>query len=73
MCDEETARKSKFVMSGPYVRWKQIGKGELDAVKGLMQGKLKVKGSLPYMVKYVKGVQEVVRCLTLIDSEYPDE
>ncbi|MEW5722652.1 MAG: SCP2 sterol-binding domain-containing protein [Thermodesulfobacteriota bacterium] len=73
MTEQATAEKCKFVMSGPYARWKQVAKGELDAVKALMQGKLKLKGNLPYVVKYVKGVQEVVRCLTLLDSEFPDD
>ena len=43
------------------------------SVKGMMQGKLKLKGNLPYMVKYLKGVQESIRCLTEVDSKWPDE
>jgi hypothetical protein len=39
----------------------------------MMQGKLKLKGNLPYMVKYLKGTQEVIRCLTLVDSKFPDD
>ena len=73
MCDKDTAENSKFVMSGDYVRWKQVAKGELDAVKAMMQGKLKLKGNLPYVVKYVKGVQESIRCLIGLDSEFPDD
>jgi len=72
MTDRETAENAKFVISGPYVRWKQVALRELDAVKGMMQGKLKLKGNLPYMVKYLKGVQESIRCLTEVDSKWPD-
>jgi putative sterol carrier protein len=73
MTDKETAEQCKFIISGDYVRWKQVGKGELDAVKAMMQGKLKLKGNLPYVVKYVKGVQESIRCLIEVDSQYPDD
>lgn len=73
MVDKETAENSKFVIYGDYVRWKQVAKKELDAVKAMMQGKLKLKGNLPYVVKYLKGVQEAIRCLTEVDSKFPDE
>ena len=73
MTDKETGENAKFVITGPYIRWKQVALKELDAVKGMMQGKLKLKGNLPYIVKYLKGVQESIRCLTEIDSKFPDE
>ena len=73
MVDKETAENSKFVISGPYVRWKQVANKELDAVKAMMQGKLKLKGNLPYVVKYLKGVQEAIRCLTEVASRFPDD
>ncbi|MBN2283146.1 MAG: SCP2 sterol-binding domain-containing protein [Deltaproteobacteria bacterium] len=73
MADKETAENCKFVISGEYIRWKQVAKGELDAVKAMMQGKLKLKGNLPYVVKYVKGVQETIKCLIALDSQFPDD
>lgn len=73
MTDKETAKKCKFIISGDYIRWKQVAKMELDAVKAMMQGKLKLKGNLPYVVKYLKGVQESIRCLTTLDSKFPDD
>ena len=73
MVDKETAENAKFVISGPYVRWKQVAKRELDAVKAMMQGKLRLKGNLPYVVKYLKGVQESIRCLTEVEARFPDD
>ena len=73
MVDQQTAENSKYVISGDYIRWKQVAMKELDAVKAMMQGKLKLKGNLPYMVKYIKGVQEAIRCLTELDSKFPDD
>ena len=73
MVDRQTAENAKFIISGAYVRWKQVARNELDAVKAMMQGKLKLKGNLPYVVKYLKGVQESIRCLTEVDSRFPDD
>jgi putative sterol carrier protein len=73
MTDRETAENAKFVISGDYIRWKQVALRELDAVKAMMQGKLKLKGNLPYVVKYLKGVQESIRCLTEVPSQFPDD
>ncbi len=73
MVDKATAENAKFVISGPYVRWKQVALRELDAVKAMMQGKLKLKGNLPYVVKYLKGVQESIRCLTEVEAKFPDD
>jgi putative sterol carrier protein len=73
MVDKETAENAKYIIYGDYVRWKQVAQKELDAVKAMMQGKLKLKGNLPYVVKYIKGVQEAIRCLTELDSKFPDD
>jgi putative sterol carrier protein len=73
MTDQQTAENAKFVISGDYIRWKQVALRELDAVKAMMQGKLKLKGNLPYVVKYLKGVQESIRCLTEVPSQFPDD
>ena len=47
--------------------------GELDPIKGMMQGKLRVRGDLPTIVRYVKAANELVRLTGLIDTEFPDE
>ncbi|MFH2129963.1 MAG: SCP2 sterol-binding domain-containing protein [bacterium] len=72
MITREAAEKCKFIMSGPYMRWYQVAKGDLDAVKAMMQGKLKLKGNLPYVVKYVKGVQESIKTMQSIDTKFPN-
>lgn len=73
MTTKEKAEAAEYVIRGDYVRWKQVAKKEIDAVKAMMQGKLKLTGNLPYVVRYIKGVQEAIRCLTTLTSIYPDE
>jgi putative sterol carrier protein len=71
--DEGTARGADFVISAPYSRWKQVAKKELDATKGMMQGKLKLKGDLPTIVRYTRASQEMTECTTRIPVIFPDE
>ena len=47
--------------------------GELDPIKGMMQGKLRVHGDLPTIVRYVQAANELVRLTGRIDTQFPDE
>jgi putative sterol carrier protein len=67
------AQKCDFVITAPYSRWKQVAKMELDATKGMLQGKLKLKGDLPTIVRYTKASQELTVCTTRVPTEWPDE
>jgi putative sterol carrier protein len=67
------AQKCDFVITAPYSRWKQVVNKELDATKGMLQGKLKLKGDLPTIVRYTKASQEMTECTTRIAVEWPDE
>jgi len=46
---------------------------ELDPIKGMMQGKLKLKGNLPVIVRFVKAAQELVNCTSDVDTRFIDE
>jgi putative sterol carrier protein len=67
------AQKCDFVITAPYTRWKQVGMKELDATKGMLQGKLKLKGDLPTIVRYTKSSQELTECTTRFPVEWQDE
>ena len=69
----EDAGKCDFVISAPYSRWKQVMQKELDPTKGMMQGKLKLKGDLPTIVRYTRASQEMTECTTRIPVAFPDE
>ena len=69
----EEAQKAPFCITGDYARWKQVIRKELGPVKGMMQGKLKLKGNLPTIVRYVKASQELVECSTRVDTKFIDE
>lgn len=69
----EEGEKSRFVIRAPYTRWKEVIRKELDPVKGMMQGKLKLKGDLPTIVRYVKAANELVNLSQTVPTEFPDE
>ena len=69
----EEGEKSQFLIRAPYSRWKEVIRKELDPIKGMMQGKLKLKGDLPTIVRYVKASNELVNLAQTVPTEFPDE
>jgi putative sterol carrier protein len=69
----EQAMKAPFCITGDYARWKQVLKKELDPIKGMMQGKLKLKGDLPTIVRQVQAAQELVNSGGTLDTKFGDE
>src|SRR5215470_15988003 len=49
------AQKCDFVINAPYSRWKEVATKQLDATKGMLQGKLKLKEDLPTIERYTKA------------------
>lgn len=62
-----------YVITGGIDRWIQVGKKELDPVKGMMQGKLKLKGDLPTIVRNVRAASRLVDISADVGGKYPDE
>ena len=63
----------RSVIRAPYSRWKDVLRGDLDPIKGMMQGKLKLRGDLPTIVRYVKAANELVSLTMAVPTEFPDE
>jgi putative sterol carrier protein len=69
----EEGSKAKFIIMAPYSRWKEVIRRELDPVKGLMQGKLKLKGDLPAIVRHVNAANELVKLAASMPTEFVGE
>jgi putative sterol carrier protein len=69
----EEARRADFVITAPYSRWKEVMKKELDPTKAMLQGKLKLKGDLPTIVRYTKASQEMTECTSRLETQFPDD
>ena len=69
----ERAATSRYVIRAPYSRWKEVVLGDLDPVRGMMQGKLKVQGDLPTIVRYVNAANVLVQLTSEVETDFPDE
>lgn len=69
----EVGEAGDYVISGEYERWKAVMAKELDTVKGMMQGKLKLKGDLPTIVRAVKAASRLVDLSASTNPRFPDE
>jgi putative sterol carrier protein len=67
------AGDAAYTLTAPYSRWKDVVRGELDPIKGMMQGKLRVRGDLPTIVRQVRAARELVRLTGEVETTFPDE
>lgn len=70
---KEVGEAANFVLTAPYERWKQVMTGELDVTKGLMQGKVKLKGDLPTIVRFNKAATRLVDIVAEIKTIFLDD
>jgi putative sterol carrier protein len=68
----DRGREAAYILRAPYSRWKEVVTGELDPIKAMMQGKLKVQGDLPTIVRQVRAANELVELTQQIPTEFPD-
>ena len=71
--DARRAESAEFIVRAPFSRWKDVIHGDLEPVKGLMQGKLKVRGDLQKILRYVKGTQELAHLTSRVETTFPDD
>lgn len=69
----EVGKKADMVVSASIERWLQVARKQVDVIKGMMQGKLKLKGDLPLMVKSVKSSVRLVDTVGELGGKFPDE
>lgn len=65
--------QAEFIIRAPYSRWKEVLRGELDPIKGMMQGKLRLQGDLPKIVRYAKAANELVNLTMTVPTEFVGE
>lgn len=60
-----------FVIEGLYGQWAALIRDDLNPIKVLMQGKLKMtKGRLPTLLRYVESSNQLLASARLVDTEY---
>jgi putative sterol carrier protein len=70
--DQKDEIKPAFVLSAPYEYFLRVLTGNLDPMQAMITRKLRVKGSMAYMMRNVPVVLDFVRCAQEIDTEHLD-
>lgn len=70
---DSVGKAGDYVLTASYDRWKQVMTKELDVVKALMQGKIKLKGHLPTIVRYNKAAVRLVDLVAGMPTIFLDE
>jgi putative sterol carrier protein len=59
-----------YILTAPYQSFVRVLKGQLDPMQAMITRKLKVQGSMGYMMRNVPTVLEFVRCAKEIETEF---
>jgi putative sterol carrier protein len=59
-----------FVLSAPYGNIARVLKGDLDPMQAMITRKLRVNGSMAYMMRNVPTVLNFVRCAQEIETQF---
>jgi putative sterol carrier protein len=66
-----TESGAPFVIVANYDRWKEVIRGKLDPIKGMMEGKLKLThGHLPTMIRFVEASRQLVVSASRVPTEF---
>jgi putative sterol carrier protein len=59
-----------YILTAPYQTFVRVLKGQLDPMQAMITRKLKVQGSMGYMMRNVPTVLEFVRCAKEVDTDF---
>ena len=63
--------EAEFVIVASYARWKEVIQRDLDPIKGMMEGKLKlVRGHLPTIIRFVEPARIVVASASKVPTDF---
>ena len=67
--DPEKHAEPAFILRSPYDNFAAIVRGKLDPMTAMLTSKLKVVGSMSYMMRNVPTILDFVRCAREITSQ----
>jgi putative sterol carrier protein len=62
-----------FVLRAPYLRWKELVRQDLHPIKGLLQGRIRIQGHLPVILRWITSIGVLARLAGEVDTEFVDE
>ncbi len=70
MLASENEREAQYVVRAPFSTWREVIEGKLDPIRGMMTGKLKLKGNLAKVMRYVKAANEMMECVMRVPTDF---
>jgi putative sterol carrier protein len=71
--DASLEAETVFTLRAPYQVWKQVIRQELGPTKGLLQGKIRIKGHLPIILSWLKSLAVLAELAGRVETEFADE
>lgn len=69
---DETEKTPEFRLRAPLKVWRRVIEKNLDPIKGMMTGQLKLQGNMIKIMKATKAALELVNCCTRVPTEFPE-
>ncbi len=69
--DDPASKSPAFVLTAPLDVWKGVLGKQIDPIRGIMSGQLKLKGNMMTVMKTPKAATELVAAATRIDTDWP--
>ncbi|MBM3142791.1 MAG: hypothetical protein FJ005_07080 [Chloroflexi bacterium] len=69
---DENEKSPKYRIWGPFTIMNQVLQKKVDPVQAMMTGKLKVKGDMAQIMKMPRAAVELVNCMTMFETVFPD-
>ncbi|NLI70901.1 MAG: hypothetical protein GX364_08575 [Firmicutes bacterium] len=66
-------KKSDFVFNSDYYTWKAICRGEMDVIRAVVSGKIKLSGNRLKMLAQTKASLALLKVMEKLDTSFPDE
>jgi putative sterol carrier protein len=66
----EKRTKADFFLTGSYENWKAVLDGDMDVIKAITKGKIKMKGSMIRMLKNAIPTVKLVGCFQSVPTRY---
>lgn len=63
-------KDAEFSIAAPVATWRRVIEKQLDPIRGMMTGQLKLKGTMSKIMRFPKAATELVNCATKVPTEF---
>jgi putative sterol carrier protein len=64
--------KPEFVLMASIGTWRKVAEKKVDSIQAIVTRQLKLTGNMGKVMRAVKAAQELVNCVTKVQTEYPE-